>query len=278
MIKSVIFPNIDFESKEHLFKAIFDNQEKIIGIKKAQIHKGCEKGQLSYLNLDAEKVNNTEKNIGFEAKEKHIYPVISTTRFFDSHKDVHFDGSMTKTSEEQQGKVFYALDHTLTYDNILSWQENVKMFIADIPWGLVGKSYEGTTQGLVFEISKDHIRRDDVLKEIEQRGKMFENSIRMIYHKISVGMNSDKKEHKKQRDYYESKIDLIANKEDVEKDGYFFGVEELGISKEGSLVTVGGSNSATTIYEAVNSTSSKQEDEPTINVTQTKKQNLFIKI
>jgi len=277
MIKSVIFPNYEFETKESLFKSLFDNKEKIISIKKARIHKGCEKGQFSHINLDMEKVD-AEKNIGFEAKTGFIYPVISTTRFFDSHKDVHFDGSMTKTSEEQQGKVFYALDHNLNYDNILTWQENVKMFIANIPWGLVGKEYEGTTQGLIFEIDKKNIRREDVLKDIEERSSMFQNSIRMIYHKISVGIKSDKKEHKKEREYYESRIELIANKDEVEKEGYFFGVEELGISREGSLVPSGGSNTATTIYEAVGNTSSKQEDEPPINGTQTKKQNIFIKI
>ena len=249
MIKSVIFPDKEFKNKAELFKSLKENEQRIIELKKAQIHKGAEKGQISFLDVDATKINQTNKGIGFEAKKGYIYPIISTTNYFDTHKDVHFKGSMTKTAIEQQGKVYYALDHKLEYDNILAWQKDVRMFIADIPWGLVNKNYEGTTEALIFEIEKSKIRKQSIIDDIENKNAEFQNSIRMIYYKISMGINSTEDEYKENKQYFDSKIDLIANKEDVIEDGYFFGVEELGISKEGSLVVAGGSNDATSIYE-----------------------------
>lgn len=265
MIKSIIFPDREFKTKKELFKCLKANEREIISLKKSNIHKSFEKGQLSYLNLDSNKIIGAEKNIGFEAKKDYIYPVISTTNYYDTHKDVHFRGSMTKTTSEQQGKVYYALDHKLEYDNILAWQKDVKMFVSEIPWGLVNKNYEGTTEALIFEIHKDKIRRKSIIEDIENKNSEFQNSIRMIYYKVTMGINDSDPEFKENKDYYEKKIDLIANKEDVEKDGYFFGIEELGIVKEGSLVVAGGSNDATSIYytenktEAVNDTSENNE-------------------
>lgn len=265
MIKSVIFPNQVFQSKEELFDTLKANEKRVIDIKKAQVYKSCEKGHASALNLDINKVDGAVKNVGFEADKNSIYPIISTTNYFDSHKDVHFYGSMTKTAKEQQGKVMYALDHELKYNSILAWQKDVNMFIADVPWAVVGKSYEGNTQALIFGIKKDAIRNKEVLSDIENMKMEFENSIRMVYYKITMGMNSEKKEHKENKDYFDSRIDLIANKEDAIEDGYFFGVEELGIHKEGSLVVAGGSNDATAIY--INTQAEKsleiEESEPT---------------
>jgi hypothetical protein len=162
---------------------------------------------------------------------------------------------MTKTAKEQQGKVVYALDHELKYDSIIAWQKDVRMFIAKMGWAVVGKSYEGQTEGLVFEISKDNIVRKDVLKAIEDKVSEFENSIRMQYVKMTLGMNSKNSDHKANKSYYDERIGLIANKEEVEADGYFWGVDELRIYKEASLVVAGGSNDATSIF-------SKELNEP----------------
>jgi hypothetical protein len=138
------------------------------------------------------------------------------------------------------------------------------MFIATIGWDLVGKNYNGTTEALVFEINKDAITRKDVLKSIENKVSEFQNSIRMVYYKVVLGLNSSAKENATNKQYYDARINDIVNKEIAEEEGYFWGVEELGIHKEGSLVVAGGSNDATSIYskniEAVDNTSSPKNE------------------
>ena len=262
MIKAIEFPNKSFATKEDLFFELKKNEDRLISLKTSEVYKSHEKGQFSFLNFD--KSEGVDKGL-YGAKANHIYPIISTTNYMDSHKDVHFNGSMTKTAKEQNGKVVYALDHELKFDSIIAWQKDVNMFVRQIDWSLVGKDYIGKTEALIFEIAKDKITRKDVLTAIENKVSEFQNSIRMVYVKMILGMNSKDKEHANNKAYYDSRINQIANKEVAEDEGYFWGVEELKIYKEGSLVVAGGSNDATSIYnkeiEAVDNTS-KQKQEP----------------
>ena len=75
-----------------------------------------------------------------------------------------------------------------------------------------------------------------------------ENSIRMQYVKVQMGIDSMDKMYAENKRYYDSRIGEIANADVVKEQGYFFGVEELKIHKEGSMVIAGGSNDATRIY------------------------------
>lgn len=260
LIKAIEFPNKTFSTKEELFSELKKHESKLISLKKAAVYKSHEKGQFSFLNAD--KIEGSSK-AGFIAKEGYIYPIISTTNYMDSHKDVHFNGSMTKTANEQQGKALYALDHKLEFDSVIAWQKDVRMFVSQIDWSLVGKNYLGSTEALVFEIAKDKVVRKDVLQAIENKSSEFENSIRMVYYKIVLGMNSNNKDHAENKAYYDSRINQIANKEVAEEHGHFWGVEELGIYKEGSLVVAGGSNDATSIYhKEFEPEDSTQKEEP----------------
>lgn len=245
IFKCIEFPEKEFASQEEMFLALKANEAKIISLKKAALYESHKKGQLAFLNLDISKVSGIVK-ADFEIKSDHIYPVISTTNFMDSHKDVHFPNCFTKTVSEQQGKVHYALDHKLEFGTIAAWPKDVNMFVSSIDWSMVGKPYPGKTEGLVFGIPKSAVR-PDVLDAIENKAADFENSIRMGYDKITLGINSTDKSLKVNKDYYDRRINEIANREQAEKDGYFWGVEELRIHKEGSLVVAGGSNSATGI-------------------------------
>lgn len=245
IFKTIEFPYREFNSKGDMIEALVVNKSKIITIKKSQIYKSNEKGS----GVRAITKGFTESlKASINAKSGFIYPIISTTKFMDSHLDCHFNGCFTKTVKEQQGNIVYALDHQLKYNDILAWEEHLKMSIHSLDWGIVGKNYEGQTEGLVFEISKDNIRNPEVLKDIETRADKFQNSIRMVYHKIVLGVDSDSKEFREENEYFKSKIDSIVNKELAISEGHFWGIEELGINKEGSLVVAGGSNSATSIF------------------------------
>lgn len=247
-----------------MFHALVENQDKLISLKKASVYKGHEKNQISYLNLDVSKSNSASKAFPFEVKEDFIYPVISTTRFRDSHKDVHFDTCFNRTVGRQQGKVMYVTDHKLEFDTVISWPKDTNMVVAQVPWGLVGKDYLGSTEGLIFAIEKGNVVNEKVLSAIEKRVMEFQNSIRMRYEKIILGVDSNEKEMAQQKAYFDLKINSIVNKDEVMEDGYFWGVEELQIDREGSLVIAGGSNSATSIVtlDLVSNPSNKSVDDP----------------
>jgi hypothetical protein len=260
MIKAIEFPNREFATKEDLFDALVKNESKLADIKKAQIKESI---GIAIANITDDAVKGIKG-----AKDDCVYAIVSTTNFYDSHKDVHFPKCFDKTVKDQQGTVHYALDHKLEWDSIVMWKENIRMFVSKLDWALVGKEYDGKTEALILELPKDNFKRKDVLEAILTKQSDFENSIRMIYIKLKLGVNSENKEHAEQKSYYDLRKGEIANFDEVEKEGYFWGVEELRIYKEASLVVAGGSNSATSIYtkenieEPVETTPKENKTEP----------------
>ena len=254
MIKCIEFSDKTFATKEEMFDELIKNEKLLIAEKCSKIHHN--KGAVDFVYDNQIELKGLE-----DMKDGYIYPIISTTKFYDTHGDVHFDGCFNKTVKDQQGKVHYCLDHDLKYDSVIAWDKSVKMFVSDIEWAKVNKNYSGTTQALIFAIKEEDFRRKDVLSDIKNKVSEFQNSIRMQYVSIKLAINSLKKEHAEQKMYYDLMIEKIANKDEVEKGGYFWGVEQLAIRKEGSLVVAGGSNSATAIQM------NKNNDEP-LNDTQ----------
>lgn len=245
MIKSAYFPGKEFATKQELFSALRNNVEKIISLKKMEIYKSLYKGYStdSFLFKDlAETVK-----VGPHMKDNYIYPVINTTRYMDSHDDVHLDGIWDRSVKEQQGKLFYVADHSIEIGKIIAWPEDVTAMVKTIPWTFVGKDYTGSAEALIYEINKEKIVMD-AAKQIITEKRPVQNSVRMQYVTIKMGMNSDAKEDIEYRAYYDKHVNTIVNKEVAEARGYFFGIEEAKIIKEGSMVILG-SNDATAIRQ-----------------------------
>jgi hypothetical protein len=162
--------------------------------------------------------------------------------------DVHFDGIFNRTVKDQYGKILYVRDHEVKTSTIIAWSEDVNMMVKNVPWSFLGQSFEGTTDALIFEIEKSKIVCP-VAKEIVENKRPIQNSVRMQYVTIKLGMNSNAKEDIQYKEYYDANIAKIVNKQDVIDAGdLFFGVEEAKIVIEGSMV-VRGSNQVTPIRQ-----------------------------
>jgi hypothetical protein len=246
------FPDKVFATKEELWEQLRINVNKLIAVKTAEIYKSHEKGAVTGRFID--KLPDEMKR-AFSMKDGFIYPVINCSNYMDSHRDVHFDDIWNKSVKDQQGKIFYCLNHDLELGKIIAWPQDVKMMIVSIPWGMLGKDYKGFTQALIYEIPKDKLDNADAVKAITDK-RPVQNSVRMIYVKISLGMNSSAEEDVKYKEYYDKWIEKIVNKDKVEELGYFWGVEEARIYKEGSMVLLG-SNDATPVL--IPDDSSKEE-------------------
>lgn len=260
------FPDKQFASKDEMFKHLVSHADKIISLKKANIFNSAEKGQFG--TFDYKALNESKAEF---MKDGYIYPVINTTKYFDSHGDVHFDGIWNKSVKEQKGNLFYVENHELKTGSVIAWPENVNAFVKSVPWSFVGKNYDGETEALIFEIKESDIENQNA-KDIISKRRPVQNSVRMQYVKIRLAINDNNKDYAENKTYWDNRINDIANKEAVEEQGYFWGIEEAKIVKEGSMVLFG-SNDATPIQytEAAESTSAKTE--PSDNDTQEQKKN-----
>ena len=270
----------EFESKEDLFKALAENETLIVDAKKAQIYKSIDKGlQIVTDQKGIEKALTSEENKGLKFDDNYYYFVVNSSNILDSHNDMHVDGNWKKTVKEQQGKVYLVFDHTLKRSEIIAMQKDIEMLTAKIPFSLLGKNYDGESYCLIYKVAKDKIVNKEAKQWLED-GHKLEASVRMQYVNIETAFNTNDKEYAKQKENYDMYFPLIANKEDFEEIEYFWIVKEAKNVYESSLVLFG-SNGATGLIQE-NKTDAEIitleiKEEPT-EVTQTKKQNIFIKI
>lgn len=243
MFKSIEL-NQEFATKELLFAALKANMKKIITIKKAQIYKSYDKGQLT-----GEQIITRELSKGLATKENHIYPVINTTDFLDSHLDNHQKGIWTKSVSEQQGKIRYSLDHSSKVADVVAWPEDVKMKVELLDWADLGFDYEGKTEALIFGINKANIDNSEALKIIDKK-RPVENSVSMQYVDIVLSLDSDDKKYKEEKKIWNSIIDTVANKDFAIEQGVMWIVREAKIINESSMVTKGSNSATPIIYEA----------------------------
>ena len=266
--------NKDFETKSEMFKALRESHEDIIASKKAQIYnskKGEHKGGVNITSIKSDKLNGVVK--GVEIDDDFYYIAVNTTRILDSHKDVSGDGSWNKTTKEQQEKVYLIWDHDYSGSNTIVRKEYIEMFVAKIPFSLLGKPYDGETEALIYKFRKDKVI-DKKAKEWLESGDAIEASVRLQYVKILFALNSEDPEDKEFKKNYDKYHPLIANKEDfINEIDYFWQVLEQKNVLESSLVLAGSNHVTGQISEEGKQSEpivnhSEKHNEPTKQVTQ----------
>lgn len=233
--------NAEFANDKELFKALRENKNEIVSAKKSQIYKSFEKGSSVKTNkLDVSKLEGSAKDV-FKDDNYH-YIAVNTTGVLDSHSDLHIKGIWNKTAKEQNRKNALVDTHEMSLKNTIARRQDVEMFVADIPFSMIGKAYEGETQALIYKIAKDKIREE--YKEFLQDSTDIEASVRMQYVNIKLALNSDDDDDKEEKKTFDSSINQIANKADFDNLKYFWVVSEAKNIGESSLV-LQGSNHAT---------------------------------
>lgn len=238
MIKSIDFPNREFATKEELFKCLKEHKDELIALKKSEKH------SVGVSFVTAEK-SETIKSLSMD--DGYIYPVINTTKYMDSHRDVHIDGLWNKSVKEQQGKIFYIVDHDLKIPSVIAYPKDVEMLIESMTWKELGASYSGNTQALIFKVAKSAIRLPYVTSLIEEKIDV-EHSVRMQYVTLFLCINSEEQGYKEEKANFDAYYPYVVNKEEADEVGYFWAVTEGKIYKEGSMV-LAGSNDITPLLQ-----------------------------
>jgi len=263
----------EFTDKADMFKALKENKEDIINIKRSSIQKSCDKGSsVSAKSIDISKLGMTSK--GIITDDNYYYIAVNTTNILDSHNDLHKDGIWNKTAKEQQGKNYLVTDHKMELANVVGKKADIKMFVATIPFSVLGKSYTGDTQALIYKIHKDKVL-NGIGKEWLESGDEIEASVRMQYVNIDLAMNSTEEGDESELKNYNDNINTIANKADFDSIDYFWIVTEAKNIGESSLVLMG-SNDATGVVNDNKSTQPSNDtdkNEPS-NDTQTNPKDL----
>ena len=266
--KSIYFPEKEFATKEELFSELKSNLSLIEDQKKAKIYESYKKGQSVNMKcLDVSKFD-IEQQKALKLDDNYYYIAFNSTRILDSHDDVHIDGIWKKTIQEKQFKNYVVTDHELEVLNTVVRKEYVEIFTAKVPFSILGKSYSGNTEILIYKFPKDKVQIP-VVKDWLESGDELQGSVRMKYIKFLFCLDSNAPDDETFKSNYDKYLPYIANKDDFEYIPYFFAILEASNEKESSFVLYG-SNQATGQLQKENNEplqDTQQKEEPTV-VTQ----------
>lgn len=263
MIKTLDFPNKEFETKEDLFKELIENKKQLISLKKSAI-KNADAVSFGY-------VENISKNVTDKAIASADLPdtlsvkvVINTTNFLDSHGDLHINGIWNKSVSDNKS-FLHLQEHNRDFSHVIS--DNAKGSVESMTWKKLGLPYEGKTEALIFESTIDKMRNGFMLKQYAN-GWVKNHSVGMRYINLDLAINSEAEWDKEYKALWDKYYPIVANKELADERGYMWIVSEAQVI-EGSAVVMG-SNSATPTLEnkEVADDVTTETNEPT-EVTQT---------
>ena len=243
----------DIQDKRKLIDYLIENKSALIAQKKSAIKKA---DAVSYYPQLVTEKGDVSKAVAInpEATKIKVRSIINTTKFFDSHGDVHIDQLWNKSLKES--KDFYLVNqHNFSFEGIIS--DNVKAFAKQMDWTELGYTYEGQTQALVFDSVIDKNEAPEMFNRYAQ-GKVKNHSVGMQYVKMELAVNDDR--YEKEFAIWNKYAPQIANKDAAVENGFFWAVTEAKII-EGSAV-VRGSNSATPT-QSIMETKSDEPDSST---------------
>lgn len=262
--------NKDFDNKQSMFAELKANKELIIKEKKSQIFKSCDKGL--GIAVKGVKIDSIK---GVQMDDNSYYIAVNTTNILDSHGDLHVKGIWNKSVKDQQGKNYLVTDHKMELSNVVAKKENVEMFVSDINYSSIGKSYEGSTQALIYKVNKSDIINPLAKEWLESKSDI-EASVRMQYVNVELALNSEAKADKEEKAVYDNYINEIDNKDDFESIEYFWVVKEAKNVGESSLVLAGSNGATGVINEPSSTLDNNKSVQPSRDTEQGKIYNQFL--
>lgn len=274
--KSHYLPEKEFSTKEELFKALKDNLPVIEDQKKGKIYESYKKGQsMTMKTIDVSKLD-IEQQKALKLDDGYYYVAFNSTRILDSHEDVHIDGLWKKTIQEKQFKNYVVTDHELEILNTVVRKEYVEIFTAKVPFSILGKSYSGNTEVLIYKFPKDKVQMS-IIKEWLDSGDELQGSVRMRYINFAFCIDSNNPEDEEFKKNYDNYIDYIANKEDFEYIPYFFAITEASNERESSFVLYGSNQVTGQIQNNKQAEKSLETNEPSEDTQKSEREAQMLK-
>lgn len=241
-MKSIIPHNL---TGKDLFNYLVKNEGLIFHAKKSTLKKADEIFSVPmYVDDKGNLVSKAEMDqITIDPTRIKVAVVINTTNWYDSHGDVHIPGLWKKSLSDNKRSGFYLLKtHGREFEDVIA--ESCAGATKNMTWREVGVDLPGTTEALVFNgiVDKD---RNEYMFDQYRKGYVKKHSVGMRYIKMVTCINDD--DYPVQKENWDKYIEMVANKDEAEADGYFWAILEAQCV-EGSAVLFG-SNTVTPTLE-----------------------------
>ena len=213
----------NYQNKADLFAFLHKNNKDIIDMKRASKKMFIETSNIPIKSFkDINKALSTSTDEDTETVIKRTI-IGNTYNWLDSHGDVHVDSTFGKSINERQKHIWHLHDHEFKITSKVGTPS--KIYEQKVNWSDLGIDKTGTTIALMMDTSIELAKNAQVFNEYKNN-EINQHSVGMYYIKISLAMNSEEKEHEEYKKTYLKYIDGIGNKEEVEKQGHFYAVQE----------------------------------------------------
>jgi len=247
----------EFKKKSEKFAFLKKNEKAIIKQKKSKVKRA--KLNLNLPVLKVKEKKRSKKSATTKQAEPGVLDaevVISTTNIRDSHKDVHFDGWAKESIKSTS--IMHLQEHNSTkFNMIISDGDDLNVKTKEMTWQELGFNFEGKTEALIFE-SKIRKERNPEMFKNYSKGWVKNHSVGMVYEKVFLAIDSEEEDYKENKKKFDKYIDRIANKEEVVKDGYFWGVLKAQVI-EGSSVPAGSNYATPTLSTSIPKSKKKKK-------------------
>ena len=240
-----------FTDKGELFDFLVENKDLHIEAKKSETK------HADSVAYQAPQEVTKANSIAPDANKIQVKSVINTTKFMDSHSDVHIDGLWKKSLKENKS-IMLLQEHKMSFDHLIS--KAVKASAEMMSFKSLGFGrLKGESQALVFDSVIDKATNEFMFAQYA-KGIVDNHSVGMRYVKLFLAINSDSSEQKEEFDVWNKYIDSVANQKTALDKGFFWAVTEAKII-EGSAVLMGSNQVTPTLsveskdFEAGNTTS-----------------------
>lgn len=224
-----------FATTAEMIKALVANKGAIIALKKSAMKTTDAVAFTSRPVIAIKSADGT-----FQVKQLSIGDtlpvVINTTNYLDSHNDVHLAGIWNKSAKDQDGHTYHVINHDLNLGSIVGYPKDVRIEIRPMKWQDLGVQVDGDTEALIFHTKMTEKTNTDAFLAYRD-GEDVQHSIRMAYVDLFLAVNDP--EMKEEYANFQKYLPQIMNKDKALEQGYFWGVPEAKISKEGSTVLFG---------------------------------------
>lgn len=226
-----------FATKEELFTFLKSNVEDLIYQKKSELKRADDDFGFPLIKMIEPKIHQIKSKASEQDENSiKVRAIINTTYIRDSHKDVHIDGIWKKSLQENT-RIKHLQEHQMAFDKVISDKGDLKAYTKKYTWKDLGYDNDGETEALVFDSNVKQSRNATMYKEYSE-DNVDNHSVGMQYIKIKLAVNSSDDDYKEEKAEWDKHIDKIFNKEETEKEGYFWAVYEAKVI-EGSAVPMG---------------------------------------
>lgn len=244
-----------FTTKDELFSFLKENKDALIAEKKFDLKRA------DAIQAVMPSIHTSVTKAATVSDKLQVKVVINTTNLLDSHGDVHIDGLWNKSLKEQ--KTLYLLqEHKMAFDHIIT--DKVSAYTSVFKWRDIGYDIDGTTEALVFDALIDR-KRNPFMFEQYKSGYVLNHSVGMRYVKLFLAIDDTRPEYAAEKQTWDKYYPVVANKETVDENGYFWAVTEAKLV-EGSAVPMG-SNFVTPTLEITESQKALNDNTDSRNST-----------